>query len=349
MHRHTIALMAAFTAALLFITTNIQAQEAAVTVPDVTGMTAPKAASALNDARFLLGGETAQTLSADTQTKLNQVIAQEPAPGQKAAPGTAVKVTIVRNPNVVITYDANSLTFTNRDSQPLDLTGVLLESGADKDLSQFSTQEWGKTLAVKNCYQLWKITPSKINLPPECSRAARVSVTGLKNKLFWLSGQDSFRVRRYGDTLAACPVSAGRCEVALLQGDAVEQADFLMFAYRANYFTVRNESNRWMSLDDVTIIGGDGERFTLDATSNTAPGDVLWSGNRLAPGQCIVYAALEVGALPPYDCKVVGYIKLPQQTAFWTKGFSLVSVGTPRSSYCPAPQPGLLSICVRPR
>jgi len=341
--------MAALTAALLFITTNIQAQEAAVFVPDVAGMTAPRAASALADAGLLLGGETAQPLSADTQTKLNQVIAQEPAPGQKVAPGTAVKVTIVRNTNVMITYDANSLTFTNRDSQPLDLTGVLLESGAEQDLSQFSTQEWGKTLPVKSCYQLWKIAPSKINLPPECTSAARVSVTGLKTKLFWLSGQDSFRVRRHGDTLATCPVGAGRCDVALLQGDAVEQADFLMFAYRTNYFTVRNESNRWMSLDDITIIGGNGERFTLDAIQNAAPGDVLWSGYRLAPGQCLVYSESEIGALPPYDCKVVGYVKLAKKTTFWTSGFSLVSVGTPRSSYCPAPQPGLLSVCVRPR
>ncbi len=349
MQQQKIIYLAALTAALLFSTVGAQAQQQSVSVPDVKGMAVPKAASVIADAGLLFGAEITQPFSPETQKNINQIIAQEPAPGQQAARGTPVKVTVVRNYNIVTTYDANSLTFTNNGDQPLDLSGVLLESGANNDLSQFLTQEWGKTLPVKSCYQLWKTAPSKINLPPECANAVKVNVTGLKNKLFWLSGQNSFRVKRYGDTLASCPANAGRCEFALLQGEAVEQASFLFFAYRTNYLTVRNESNDWMSLDEVNIIGGNGERFTLDATQDAASGDVLWSGHRLAPGQCIVYSESEVGALPPYDCKVVGYVKLPKQGTFWTTGFSLVSVGASRSSFCPAAKPGLLSVCVRPR
>jgi hypothetical protein len=139
---------------------------------------------------------------------------------------------------------------------------------------------------------------------------------------------------------------AGRCDVALPQGDDREHSSYLTFAYRVNYLTIRNPSERWMSLAGVEAIGQTGKRFRFDDRSAMVQGDVLWSDSRLAPGQCVVYSPLDPGALPPYDCQVVGYVKLPAGMPFWATGFTVISPTGRRSLTCAAPGKSLLSMCL---
>jgi hypothetical protein len=79
-----------------------------------------------------------------------------------------------------------------------------------------------------------------------------------------------------------------------------------------------------------------------------ARGDVLWSGSRLAPKQCIIYSELEVGFLPPYTCEVVGYVKLEPGSMFWTRGFSIIGSLRTLTQPCATPVEGQESLCVLP-
>ncbi len=140
-----------------------------------------------------------------------------------------------------------------------------------------------------------------------------------------------------------------RCEIALPQGDDPEHTSYLAFSYRTNHLEVRNDSERWMSLNGAQIVGNNGQRFDLQIKPDgTTPGDVPWAGSRLAPGQCLVISELDVPSLPPFDCTVVAYVRLPAKGTFWTRGF-LVAGPTGQRSVCAAPLVGQQSLCLVPR
>jgi hypothetical protein len=324
-----------------------------VTVPNLIGLTVPQAARQISQIKLLIGTETAQEWTAtevnpatNALFQVNQIIGQTPAAGEKLAPGSSVQVTVLRAFNVVLTYNADGLTLRNTIIVPLDLNGVVFKTGEGKNLRQFQAREWGRPVDIKGCYYIG--TARLENNPADCDTLARqVVITQATQaaKQFWTTG--TFTVEQNGITIATC--TASPCSLTIPQGDNPEQAAYLSFQYRTNYLAVRNPSDRWMTLTGVTINGRNGKKFTLGTAQDKAPGDVPWAGSRLAPEQCIVYSELDIGSLPPYDCAVVAYVKLPAGAAFWQRGFSITAPSTRRTSGCGAPLPGLLSICRVPR
>jgi hypothetical protein len=145
-------------------------------------------------------------------------------------------------------------------------------------------------------------------------------------------------------------IDPGTCNIYLPQGDDPERTNYLTIQYRTNHFDIRNETtDHWMYLSNFVGISRDGKSFNLDTTQNMTTGDVPWAGGRLAPGQCVIYSELDVNSLPPFDCTVVGYIRLTKGASFWLNGFTAGNTFNGRRAICPAPRPGLLTICVVPR
>jgi hypothetical protein len=321
-----------------------------VAVPNLIGLTVPQAARQLSEIKLLIGTETAQEWTAtevnpatNASFQANQITGQTPAAGQTLAPGASVQVTVLRAYNAVLTYNADGLTLHNTIIVPLNLTGVIFKTGEGKELREFKASEWGKPVDIKGCYYIGAARLE--DNPRDCETLARQIVATQAAKQFWTTG--TFTVEQNGITIATC--TASPCNLTVPQGDNPDQAAYLSFQYRTNYLTVRNPSDRWMTLTGVTINGRNGRKFALGTAQDKAPGDVPWAGSRLAPEQCIVYSELDIGSLPPYDCAVVAYVKLPAGAAFWQKGFSITTSVTRRTSNCGAPLPGLLSICRVPR
>jgi hypothetical protein len=344
-------LLILFALVSLFVGT-AQARQAAesVTVPNLIGLTVPQAARQLSEIKLLIGTETAQEWTAtevnpatNASFQANQITAQMPAAGQTLATGASVQVTVLRAYNAVLTYDADGLTLRNTIIVPLNLTGVIFKTGEGQNLREFQAREWGTPVDINGCYYigLAQLTTN----PTDCATLTRQVVATQPIKQFWTTG--TFTIEQNGITVATCIASP--CNLTIPQGDNPDQAAYLSFQYRTNYLTVRNPSDRWMTLTEITINGRNGKKFTLGTVQDKAPGDVLWAGSRLAPGQCIVYSELDIGSLPPYDCAVVAYVKLPAGTGFWQRGFSITAPSTRRTSACGAPLPGLLSICRVPR
>jgi hypothetical protein len=320
------------------------AQPDTATVPDLTGLTAPQAARALGLAKLAFGAESSLAWTADARVQRNQVRAQDPAAGSKVAPGSAVNITVLRVYNAALRIETDSLTLRNLGDTPLDLGGVVFKS-ADGS-RQFDATGWGRSLPAKKCDQLWTVQPPRATPSAECGTPNR-AIVAPKVRQFWV--ESGFRIERYQDEIATCPASAPSCEIALPQGDDPERTAYMLFSYRTNHLEIRNDSERWMGLNGAQAVGSNGVRLDLHIPpGGTTPGDVPWSGSRLAPGQCLVLSELEVAALPPFDCAVVGYVRLKTGGAFWTRGFALTGPSG-RRGLCAAPRPGLQSLCWVPR
>jgi hypothetical protein len=324
-----------------------------VAAPDLTGLTVPQAARQISEIKLLIGTETAQEWTAtevnpatNALFQVNQIVGQTPAAGEKLALGSSVQVTVLRAFNAVLTYNADGLILHNTIIVPLNVNGVIFRTGEGKDLRQFQAREWVRPVDINGCHY---IGTARLTEPPtNCATLTRQVVVRPATqpaKQFWTGG--TFTVEHNGITIATC--TASPCILNIPQGDNPDQANYLSFQYRTNYLTVRNPSERWMTLTGITIRGRNGKNFTLGTEQDKAPGDVVWTGSRLAPEQCIVYSELDIGSLPPYDCAVVAYVKLPAGAAFWQRGFSITAPSTRRTSGCGAPLPGLLSICRVPR
>ncbi len=322
----------------------VGAQQDTVRVPDLIGLSAPQAARGTADARLLFAGETSAAWSTGAAVQPNLVASQQPAPGEMVQAGSPVKVTVLRVFNVALSYDADNLFLINVSAQPLDLTGVSFESGDGASLRQFRTPNLGIRLASKNCIRLSAGRPKTNSKPADCTSVGWSNAIVLQKQLFWTG--ENFRILRNGDGIATCSISAGRCDLMLPQSDDPERSPYLSFAYRTTYLTIRNSSERWMGLAGVEAIGWSGKRFRFDDFQHMAPGDVPWADKRLGPGQCIVYSQLDPGALPPYDCQVVGYVKIPAGMPFWSTGFTVISPTGRRSPTCAAPSRSLLSLCL---
>ncbi len=333
---------------LLFVPASTQAQQTTVIVPDLTGLSVPQAAQAVGTAGLLFGSETQQLWAADAKVKADQVSSQKPAAGEKVLPGSAVDVTVLRVFNASLVYDANSVSLVNTSTTPLAMDDLTFETGDGTTLSKFNAEDWGIPLPPGNCYQLW-FTKVQDSTPTGCTTIVRKLLTTQKSKLFWLNTQDTFRVMHNGDLIANCPVT-GPCTLDLPQKDDPEHTLYLSFSYRTNHLSIYNDSQRWMTISGVDIISNQtGKHFVLDTTQKMAPGDVPWAGHRLAPGQCIVYSEQDVSLLPPYDCQVVGYVKLDKGLSFWTRGFTMIGTVSQRVSTCAAPVEGEASVCLVPR
>jgi hypothetical protein len=330
----------------LITTNSTVAQQDLVIVPDLIGLTTPQAARAAADAALLFASESSTSWTDDAELPPNLVSQQEPTPGQNVKPGSPVKVIVPRVFNIELVYDAKSLNLINLSDSPLNLAGLSFRSGEGTTLREYRSPNPGTQLLPRNCVRLWALRPQASEQPAGCTAVSTSNTIRLERQLFWLGAVDSFSIQRNGDLIETCPITANRCLFMLPQGDDPERTPYLSFAYRTNYLTIRNESERWMSVAGVEAIGWSGKRFRFDDLQNLAPGEVPWTGTRLGPGQCIVYSELAPAVLPPYDCQVVGYIRLPSVLPFWSTGFTVISPTGRRSPTCAAPGRGQLSLCL---
>jgi beta-lactam-binding protein with PASTA domain len=78
------------------------AQDDQVTVPDVTGLSVPAAAALLNRNGMALGLQTEEPWNESLGQPGNTIIGQSLAPGSTAARGTALDVTVLRSPNMLL-------------------------------------------------------------------------------------------------------------------------------------------------------------------------------------------------------------------------------------------------------
>src|SRR4051812_976391 len=100
----TFRLMAVLAGIIMLAPAISRAQQANVTVPDLTGLSAPQAAKALATAGLIFGGETDQAWSADAKVKTDQVSSQQPAPGDSVAAASPVQVTVLRTFNARLIF-----------------------------------------------------------------------------------------------------------------------------------------------------------------------------------------------------------------------------------------------------
>jgi hypothetical protein len=328
-----------------------RAQETDLKVPDLTGLSVPLAAQALNNVGLLLGTETQQAWTASAKVKENQVSSQQPAADKAAAPGSTVNVTVLRVFNARLVYNDINVTLLNLSKSPLDIKNVTLESGKGDKQTQFNAVIWGQTLAPGDCFRLWVDIPVKAP-SPDCTTLKRNIQATQTVQHFWRDPIGSFRLEQNGNQLVECQIASKQCDLTLPQGENTgDYTDYMVFSYRSTHFTVRNESpQQWMTLSDMDLVGRiTGKRFSFEKVQPITRGDVPWDGQRLAPGQCIVYSELDLGSLPPYNCKVVGYVKIEKGAAFWTRGFTTIGKLSRRYSQCDQAPEGKASVCIVPR
>ena len=120
-------------------------------------------------------------------------------------------------PNVLLVYDARSLTLINSSRVAINMSGlVFVGQSSTFAASRWSTQWLSGTLtalAGSDCLQVWSwLEKNSLDKPSRC-RQRRSVLTIAPEQLFWKQGD--FLVQWGQDTLATCKVNATTCEFAL--------------------------------------------------------------------------------------------------------------------------------------
>src|SRR5215813_13975992 len=79
----------------------------AQTVPNLVGLNLPQATAALNNVGMALGNQTSAPWTQDSGVPQNTISVQSTPAGQAATAGASVDVTVLRSPNVSLSYDDN--------------------------------------------------------------------------------------------------------------------------------------------------------------------------------------------------------------------------------------------------
>jgi hypothetical protein len=327
-------------------------------VPDVTGGSVALAASRLNAAGFALGTETSQLWSPSLNIAPGTVIAQAVEPGTALAAGSAVEITVLRPANIVAVYDDNELTLLNQSSSAIDLTPIALNS-LDGDSASFPATRWASTLEPGECVQVWAIVVNSPK-PIEGCQSIRWLTTNNTAEHFWTTqgGTTQFAIVEGGILRAICAVgTSGRCELYVgSSGGVDETTPFVHFAYTESWFVVRNTSeNQWMSLQNFPLFNYNvpqpGLSVPLADPTIYSYINPLGRIDRLAPGQCLLFYAVDLsqvlGELP--DCHVMGSLQLDPATYFWGAAFEMNSQSDGQRRTCPAATPNRVTLCIMPR
>ncbi len=149
-----------------------------------------------------------------------------PAPGQPpqtaqptAVPPTPAPPTITAagdgSTDILLVYDAVSLTIVNVSGDTFDLTGLVLSGGGTSvPIEQWATQWLTVPLnefPAGDCLQIWRWDYTDPGQAPEC-RYRRSAIYIQPEKLFWTG---PFELRQGDAVLAACVPGLARCEADL--------------------------------------------------------------------------------------------------------------------------------------
>lgn len=356
----TLSLLIAF----LFFNPIILAQDNTVTVPDVTGLTVPQAAAALNRNGLNLGVQTPTDNIGDSAP--NTVVSQATAPDSSVPYGTAIDLTVVLPNNAQLIYDDNDITLVNITAEQMSIPNLVFTSVEGTSANYPATTFWPGSLRGGYCFQLWSISRGEPKSLDECQGIDNWRTTNNSQYHFWTqaNGVTQFAVQENGiqrATCAAAPPNSQdnptRCDFYLAGGGRGDDAAaFVYFAYTEDAIAFINVSdNRWMptnannlynynpaiSVPGVPLTFGDPD--LLREEHRQALGDIT----QLAPGQCIMFTLASATVTePPEPCDVIAQRPLVAEVAFWVANFEVESVIDGVRRICPAPTPGRLTRCI---
>lgn len=329
-----------------------------VTVPDLTGLSVPAAAAALNNAGLALGAENNEGWTAESGLEQNRIQSQSVAAGTSVAPGTAVDITVLRSPNVILLYDDNDLTVVNNTGGELNLTGLVFNA-LDGSPASLAGTRWSDRLRANQCVQVWSIGRNGPKGLDECPLIQNWLVTTNAGEHFWTGGGGTtrFNVTQNGVERAQCAIAnPGRCEFYLSAVSAADSTSYVYFAYTNDRLAIINRStDQWMALSGFTVFNN----FAATAGAPVPVGDPSLYGQRninpvarvgqLAPGQCVLFTSGVLEAPePPQGCAVIANLAVDPTLIFWGAAFDMDSSDGQRRS-CPAAVVDKLTICVMPR
>ena len=344
----------------LFSVTLGFAQEETVRVPDVTGLSVPAAAAHLNRNGLALGTQLAQDWTSGAGVEPNTVGAQSILPGESVALGTAIDLTILHAPNVLLIYDDNDLTLVNQSSADLDLTGITFTSIGGASPAAFAATRWASSLRNNRCGQVWSITRNGPKGQPECEFVQNWLSTNNPAEHFWTgsNGARQFSIHQNGIERAVCDVSTnGRCGFYIPTETEDIVTPFIYFAYTNDALAIINRSDdQWMPLSRTTIYNNNpnlsASDLPLPVGSPTIFGnpETVADISRLAPGQCLLFTNSTPGTdEPPQTCDVIARLDIGTDLIFWAADFDFDSVTDGKRRTCPAAVDGKITVCLMPR
>jgi hypothetical protein len=340
-------------------------QHAALVVPDLTGLSVPRAAAELNRVGLRLGNQTDESWVAGQTLPEGGISTQSLAAGTSVEAGTTIDVTVLRSPNLELKYDDNDLTLINLTDKTVDI-GDTIFAAIDGNQASFEASQLTNSLLATQCVQLWAVNRNGPKDMPECGFIPNwVSSTNAALH-FWVTtnGATSFNVVQDGTVRATCSTAAVgtqdqplTCDFYLPSGgQGGDAADYLYFTYTTERFLVVNTaSDEWMRLNRAVIHHVNPNNPMLGPSFNLS--DPALFGNpttvadfkRLAPQQCLLFKRADVAGDPlPQPCDVIGQLDLPADQLFWTTPFELESRSGKRFT-CPAAVEGKQTICAMPR
>ena len=346
-------------AIMLFFTQAALGQNSAI-VPDVTGMTVPVAAAALNRAGIAVGREVGEPWTAATGLPQNSIASQSVAPGTVMEAGTAINLTVLRSPNTMLLYDDNDLTLVNRTGADIDLTGIIFQALGGNQAT-FAASRWGASLREGRCAQIWSVNRNGPKGLDECQFIEHWLATTNSAEHFWTGagGTTQFSLIQNGLERAECPVAnPGRCEF-YLSGGGTGTEDVTGYVYivytQDRLAIINNTDDRWMPLADFEMLNN----YVEPRGAAINPSDPsLYGANlnpaanlqRLAPGQCIFFTNSSPDAqTPPQPCDIVAQLNVGPSVIFWGADFPVESGTDDLDHSCPAATPAGMTLCVMPR
>jgi hypothetical protein len=341
------------------------AQSDEVTVPDVTGLSVPAAAALLNQNGMALGLQTEEAWTESLGQPANTIISQSLAPGSTTTSGTALDITVLRSPNMLLVYGSQVITLINQANAPINL-GSLVFNALDGNAASFPAANWQATLdGDGRCAQLWAERRTGPERPEACTGIQRWLSTVNTGVHFWtdLNGVTRFSVVYEGVERTVCEAAAPgqgqkQCTFFLPAGTSGgDTAGYVYLAYTTDRLIVLNPSgDKWMPLAETTIYNYN-PNVSVRGASLIIGDPVLFNNpdtvadiTRLAPSQCLMFTNSSPDVTsPPEACDVIARLDVNPSLIFWAADFEVGSATDGQRHTCPAATANKLTVCVMPR
>lgn len=350
---------------LCFCTVSVaQMQAQTPVVPNLAGLNIPQATAALNSVGFALGNQSSEAWSEAAGVPQNTISVQSVPAGQPSAAGASVDVTVLRSPNVSLSYDDNDFSLVNNTGGSIDFNGLVF-GVADGTPAAFSATRWAGSLEAAGCAQVWSVMRSAPKDVPGCARINHWLTTNNAAEYFWtaLNGVSRFKIVQNGVERGSCPAApAGTapmtCDLYLPANASEDVTPYIYFAYTAQRLIIFNHSQtQFMPLSE-TLIYNNNPNLTPPHQGIRAGEASLYrllnpvaTVARLAPGQCTLFTdgTNPTSSATPQPCNVIARLDVGATLVFWTTNFDIDSATDGRTYSCNGAIDGQLTICVMPR
>jgi len=355
----------AFASIVCFCVASVaQLQEQSQVIPNLAGLNIPQATAALNRVGLTLGNQSSEPWSEAAGVPQNTISVQSIPAGQPATAGAAVDVTVLRSPNVSLSYDDNDFSLINNTNVGIDFNGLVFGS-ADGTPAAFSATRWAGSLDAAGCAQVWSVIRSVPKDVAGCARINHWLTTNNAAEYFWtaVNGVGRFKIVQNGVERGNCPAApAGAatmtCDIYLPSNASEDATPYIYFAYTPQRLIVFDRSeNAFMPLNNTPLYNNNPNLTPPHQGLNLGDSNLYHLLNpvanvaQLAPGQCILFTdSSEADSMTtPQPCDVIARFDMPASIAFWTNPFDIDSVTSGHSYSCNAATAGQLTICVMPR